>query len=438
MNKTIFAILFSLILLSGCNNSEPIMVEENTGDNEMFSTSIRSVEEVIALAQKAYGTYFSADDATRAADDSQSIPPIATVNAVKNLSRGVAGRSDTLYYVVNFADDRGFAVIAADKRCTDILGISDCGNLAPQGCNENPGMEIFLERVPLYIEDVISSGESDIIKNSSSITPAIDIPLTQYKEYDDTVFEVNIDRRVAVMWRQGISAYRRIEEYPEGYLFENGLCGCGPLAIAQGLTYFGYPDTLYSKSVEKFEVEWRLVKRHRRIQKGGIPAKCEGTETAQHMSVANVCRVIGDLGEVVVNSATSGTTASTSMSMNKVPDVLAKLGYVRTELLPFNSLAKLSSKEEIYLLSGTDENVGGHAWIMDGEKCYTCYHHYAYKEEGKPWVDTITYTTTGDILHFNWGWGGDGDGWYIRGLFVPSNATHLKYDEVKCISMRRT
>lgn len=79
-------------------------------------------------------------------------PTIANVETLR--SRQFATRAavdslsiDTLLYFVNFADNQGFAVVAADKRTSPILALIDkgnykAGNLAQE---DNPGFLSFLD-----------------------------------------------------------------------------------------------------------------------------------------------------------------------------------------------------------------------------------------------------------------------------------------------------
>ena len=80
-------------------------------------------------------------------------PTIANVETLR--SRQFATRAavdslpiDTLLYFVNFADNQGFAVVAADKRTSPILALIDKGNYKAGDLaqEDNPGFLSFLDR----------------------------------------------------------------------------------------------------------------------------------------------------------------------------------------------------------------------------------------------------------------------------------------------------
>ena len=80
-------------------------------------------------------------------------PTIANVETLR--SRQFATRAtvdslsiDTLLYFVNFADNQGFAVVAADKRTSPILALIDKGNYKAKDLaqEDNPGFLSFIEQ----------------------------------------------------------------------------------------------------------------------------------------------------------------------------------------------------------------------------------------------------------------------------------------------------
>lgn len=67
---------------------------------------------------------------------------------------------DTMAYVVNFADDAGFAVISHSARIPTVLAISDEGNLSLADTADHPGLKVFFGRLPRYYQMQLAQADS--------------------------------------------------------------------------------------------------------------------------------------------------------------------------------------------------------------------------------------------------------------------------------------
>ena len=83
--------------------------------------------------------------------------------------------------MVNFANDGGFAIIAADRNCDDVLAVTESGHYDPEAGTDNPGLQIFMERAVGYASEMAE-------RNSVAASPIETLPtpqgieLTQHKE----------------------------------------------------------------------------------------------------------------------------------------------------------------------------------------------------------------------------------------------------------------
>ena len=59
-----------------------------------------------------------------------------------------AGSLDSLYYIINYADNGGFAVAGADTRLDGIYAISEEGHLEESDVEDNPGLQYFFDMLP--------------------------------------------------------------------------------------------------------------------------------------------------------------------------------------------------------------------------------------------------------------------------------------------------
>lgn len=92
---------------------------------------------------------------------------------------------------------------------------------------------------------------------------------------------------------------------------------------------------------------------------------------------------------------------------------LVKYGYRVGDSYFFDKDICMQNLRQNYLIViyGKDENDAGHAWIMDGFK------HYG----------TRRYTLNGTeatetYFHYNWGWNGDSNGYFLSDVFDTDNA----------------
>ena len=62
------------------------------------------------------------------------------------------------YYVINFTDDNGFALVAADKRNRPVYALSDEGSLELSDTVGNPGLRSYLNSLPVSSDSLILVG----------------------------------------------------------------------------------------------------------------------------------------------------------------------------------------------------------------------------------------------------------------------------------------
>lgn len=202
---TLFTLL--AVLLSGCS-TEDIHEEINKHEEQEYKIS---PDQAVSSALSYMGFMFPE---TRSARRSEyEITPfrrVTTRSAQNDLEY-----PDTLYYVINFSDDNGFALMGADRRLPRMLAISDTGNMNLADTVFNRGLAIFMESISTPYLPV------DALPENFSL-PVIGPPMLS-----DSV------RR----WSQRAP-------YNDECPIVNGLrtpTGCVPLAVGQVMTYFNHP-----------------------------------------------------------------------------------------------------------------------------------------------------------------------------------------------------
>lgn len=111
-------------------------------------SSVQSVSERITPAEAIEMAKIAVGAKTRSL--SFSAPEMEVVK-VKNATRSVSV-NDTIAYIINFADDNGFAVISASRTVYPVLAFSTDGRF---DCSNEIAMENFIDR----LEDYTSSSD---------------------------------------------------------------------------------------------------------------------------------------------------------------------------------------------------------------------------------------------------------------------------------------
>lgn len=172
-----------------------------------------------------------------------------------------------------------------------------------------------------------------------------------------------------------------------------GVVGCVPLAVGQILAKHRKPQ-----SINGYSLNWDKM--------------LAGPTISDLDSVgANyVARLLCELGTEKycdVRYKLNGTWAYDSDALK----ALKVLGYADAKSTTSMAEAVLSVKSHgpVYMRA-TDARYSGHAWIMDGTKAIKETLCEVFPQSNRR-IDRL-YTTI-NYAHMNWGWGGDGDGYFV-------------------------
>ena len=147
---------------------------------------------------------------------------IGEVQAIRNSFMDATTRSmseegdiDTLMYAINFADNQGFALVAADKRTSPVLAIIDEGSFNVDSLSEDKD-EGFLA----FIDNAINMEKEDIQNYSAQ---------TRSMQTNGYVVNTIYSPILHTKWEQ---------QDVYGQYCPNGIAGCTVIATAQILSYF--------------------------------------------------------------------------------------------------------------------------------------------------------------------------------------------------------
>lgn len=292
---------------------------------------------------------------------------------------------DTLMYVINFRDQHGFAILAADRRTEPILAIIDEGCFDENHLQEgkDDGFLLFLDRAANMIQNDIDN-------------------------YDETPStRVFVTNGYTIIDQQGPLLHTKWDQKNVyGSYCPNGIGGCVSIATAQILSYYRTPNS----------VSWSSngVGGSTPLHWSQIIADCDDHNG---MLTATECATSGDEVAHLVRYLGIAMDADyksdkTSIKHSQAPKWFNKWSTLSaTDLSGFNqtNIVNAIKQNNLVFTAGyagrkrflgiTLSHTDGHAWVIDG---------------------TITASkngTTSVLFHCNWGWNGEKNGFYLGNAF---------------------
>ena len=307
MKKITLLTLLTLIL-SGCSTED---LPQDTIKNEEKGYKI-SPDQAVSSALSYMSLMFPE---TRSVQRSHyDITPLRRVTT--RSPQNDVEYPDTLYYVINFSDDNGFALMGADRRLPRMLAISDTGNMNLADTVFNRGLAIFMENI------------------STPYLPADALP-------------ENITRPVVSppMLSVSVRKWGQRAPYNDECPIVNGLrtpTGCVPLAVGQVMTYFDHPAS-YGGTV----FDWKKMK--------------NGEDNA---TVAKLLRILGDknnlAAEYGIDKTGKVTGEATGTDIDNIPRAFNNFGY------DFNSIKEPLNRDFPYYILNCITTLNPHPVLLYG------------------------------------------------------------------------
>ena len=329
---------------------------------------------------------------------------------------------DSLFYLVNFDDSMGFALLAADTRIEiPVFALTEKGNLSGkafgEACEsvppENPATaDTTVQDIPDYetfFRVIVGPRINSIIKGVLPIKPhkpdapgggpqrPPKPPVITYR------YTYKCGPYLRTKWDQE-DPFNRWAPIIGG---THAYAGCIPVALAQILNYHNEPY-IYGG----FCFNWKVINKV-----GNVDYKkqydCEG-DTLE-MLAATIHR-LGQLCKV------SYEANATSSNIRKAKRALKELEYRNVKIHDTHLLKKteamLNNGKPVFMRGAGYKVSGGragHAWVVDGYA--TCIKY----------INGLIQPQGNNLIHANMGWRGEGDGYYASEIFY----THapLDYDE---------
>jgi hypothetical protein len=336
-----------------------------------------------------------------------------TIKNVEILRTQVSLRSDivgmdTLLYLVNFNDNEGFAVLAADSRIPEtVLAVIDQGNITPQDFVEgdyhpyNNSVD-YIEGFNLYNKDA-----DDYYVASEPPPYTMLVHYAQYGRDDNglsggAVINEYVAPMLTTVWHQNSPFNNQCPAKGSGH----APAGCVPIALAQIVAYHEYPQNF---SFNGYSVNWTGVKNICNT------TNYDGSGTPyDSITVAQMVSFIGSWCNTLYTEDWSfAMPTSAEDFLEQIYDnVDLDWGYEEDKII---DMLKKGNPVFISAVSGL---VSGHAWVIDGYIGRSTA-IYTTDDLGRR---IVTIAPSPYLVHCNWGWkNGNANGYYYSGIFNTKN-----------------
>lgn len=299
------------------------------------------------------------------------------------------------FYVYNIGDNAGFVIVAGDDNVMPILAYSDSGSFPMEDIPQN-----MAKQLELYARQVAYASENDVA------TPAVEEAWTVlYATGDSPINPTPIVRLESASWNQ---------TFPYNfYCPSSAVTGCVATTMGIVMKYFNYPEqgsgsNAYTTTTNKYEIAESFETAY---DWDNMLVSYAGDYTDEQRNA--VARLLYHCGVATCMDYTptgSGTTVQHMVDALRAnfsydTGVYIVHKYLYSEAEWHTILQSELDAARLIPYSGTSETNSGHIFILDG-----------YAEN--------------DYYHVNWGWGGNGNGYYLLSALGVSEKYTLNQDAV--------
>ncbi len=391
MKKLVIPFLIVSILatiISACSSELPI--EGLSHREEAFSKGKGdfniSEREALSLADKITGNM-----STRSGDTEVNITPIYAEGGGTRAGDSTVPL-DTIAYIINYADNKGFSIISKDNRINPILAYSATGNFS---LSNEIAKEQFVDRLNGYMK----------------------VKCVGNKKYDDS----DVEDACKLVQNMITICLGQTSPFNRYVLMSHLNCPAGCVAVASALVMMHSKKHLIYNQFRYYFSDMR-----RYLAEGasssissypGVEPNFEiirdGLVSSYSQAVDYTAQLLYQIGKdvnMVYSPSGSGASSYTAYLLIKELGFDVVTGYDTVDL---DSVAEHLEDNCIVYMRGS-----GHAWVVDG--CRYC-------------IDIKTRARRDIYVHCDWGWFGSCNGYYSgdvfatkAGSFVPSNYFAVK------------
>ncbi len=413
MKKLGFLIVLSLFLLAACSKEEscaPLPATEQDPRAEI----VRIAMEGAAMLDR--------DAATRAAVGRRV--RLDGISCRTKSSTRAEGGTDTLYYVVNFEDDAGFALVAADDRLGDrLLAVTEQGSYAAGEITDCEGFNAYMAFL-----------DRDLILDTIRRLDSLREEFAEYHKEDFYSDWTSKGPYVTVKWGQGSVPYDDNFPYNKFCYINTSqgvtFCpaGCVTVAIGQIMSYHKKPSNYkitYDGSKRMCNIDWSLLS----SCSGGIGFSWS-YQNITAPALATLFREIGKRASMTYTPEGSSATilgareSFAGFGYDQNPQCAYTYGLVKSEIDAGRPLMMVGGAD------GVDKNGNPvkfwHAWVVDGykERYHYLREYFEYSDGRRDYHRNES--TLYAYVHINWGYDGRNNGYFTGRAFDLADA--YEYD----------
>ncbi len=302
---------------------------------------------------------------------------------------------DSSLYIFNFRDSTGFVIGGTRPDQSPVYVIVDEGNYNFKMFREetNEGFKWYVTQLMDAVFEW-DEGGSGYPKPDTII--------------DEWIIYSVVEPIIGAKWGQG----NMLNPQSYGKLFKNKVAGCAITAVAQILYNFSTPTNvrwIEDGTIYSSEIRWPRIK----LDCSNCDGKLHPNKTPNSMNeVAHLCRYLG-----VQFNAVDTIMGKTSTKPRDVMYWLRnKSGLIATELKKYDGDAIVNAVKNnkiVYVQGSYDkEGQNGHAWVIDG-----C-------------IDARRNDKNEKLVHCNWGYNGDKNGYYMNKMFNLNVGPEIDDDQL--------
>ena len=300
---------------------------------------------------------------------------------------GVTPQQTTPYYIFNFNDSTGYAIVGGDDRMPAIVGYSDKGTLNPDNLPVN--LKSFLAAYKATIESV-EKGDTAAVKN---VKAAMKRKAGSYTPIAPLLGGIE--------WSQNAPFNNLCPKYDGKH---NAVTGCVATAMAQIMRYWKYPSSLLegipAYVSHSYNIPIDSIPNGIGYDWDNMPEKDNGDFTNnQAFAVATLMQHIGASVKMDYGPGSYASDEDVIPALTHYfgydKDIIKKLDRTNFEWEDWNKILQdeLGKKRPMYYSGYTFFE--GHAFVCDG-------------------MDSDGY------YHINWGWGAD-NGYFDITILSPGD-----------------
>lgn len=314
--------------------------------------------------------------------------------------------SDTLLYIVNYANDEGFAILGADNRMCPIYAISNEGQLNLADTVNNKGFAQCLAGIkaasPLNPGGgfpIDTTGNRPNLQGLPEIGP-INPNLGERK--------ITIYENIKPMISHNVSRWTQDEHFNDycpvlpPSTVEKGAVGCGPLACTQIMSYYKWPQ-----SFEGTALDWEAINSYEVQFIKTYPT--EDGYIGYYTCPTVLAKFLAYVGKTL--NARYGRDQNfmpaTGVSPEDIRNNFYKFGYLplsNPASFSYSTVpADLKNSPLLVLGEDSDDQNYGHVWVVDG--------YISYRETWDA-IANETHSLYYSLYHCVWGWGGKNNGYF--------------------------